>query len=173
MIIYDPSAAIIAGIDFEQIADDAVVGDFEDRRVGILVDRDDRPRALHADDVLDRAGDAEREVELRARRSGRSCRSGAPSAASRRRRSAATPRVRRRAPSASCCATAMMLGALDAATDRDDALGLREIDGLLRFAEGRFGLLTNRRRGRRSPPPSRTGAGARPSSRRRARNAPI
>jgi hypothetical protein len=29
--------------DLEQVAHDAVVGHFEDRRVGILVDRDDRP----------------------------------------------------------------------------------------------------------------------------------
>ena len=36
--------------------------------------------------------------------------------------------------------------ALDAAADRDDALGLREIDGLLGFAERRLGLLTNRGR---------------------------
>ena len=51
--------------DLEQVADDAVVGDLENRRVGILVDRDDRVRALHADQVLDGAGDAEREVQLR------------------------------------------------------------------------------------------------------------
>ncbi len=29
--------------DLEEIADDAVVGDFEDRRLGVLVDGDDRP----------------------------------------------------------------------------------------------------------------------------------
>ena len=34
--------------------------------------------------------------------------------------------------------------ALDAAADRDDALGLREIHGLLGFAERRLGLLANR-----------------------------
>src|SRR5437763_9656378 len=51
--------------DLEQVADDAVVGDLEDRRVGILVDGDDRARALHADEMLDRAGDAEREIQLR------------------------------------------------------------------------------------------------------------
>ena len=41
--------------DLEQVADDAVVGDLEDWRVGILVDGDDRVRALHADQMLDRA----------------------------------------------------------------------------------------------------------------------
>ena len=51
--------------DLVQVADDAEVGELEDRRVRVLVDRDDRARALHADLVLDRAGDADRDVELR------------------------------------------------------------------------------------------------------------
>src|SRR6186997_34907 len=37
----------------EQVAGDPVVGNLEDRGLGILVDGDDRPRALHADQVLD------------------------------------------------------------------------------------------------------------------------
>src|SRR4029079_6941543 len=53
------------GNDLEQVADDAVVGNFEDRGVGILVDVDHRARSLHADQVLNRPGDAEREVQLR------------------------------------------------------------------------------------------------------------
>src|SRR5437762_6056743 len=40
------------GHDFEDVADDAVIGDFEDGRVGILVDGDDGARALHADHML-------------------------------------------------------------------------------------------------------------------------
>src|SRR5579862_2143115 len=51
--------------DLVHVADDAEVGELEDRRVGVLVDRDDDVRALHAHLVLDRAGDAERDVELR------------------------------------------------------------------------------------------------------------
>ena len=51
--------------DLVQIADDAEVGEVEDRRVRVLVDRDDRAGVLHADLVLDRAGDPERDVELR------------------------------------------------------------------------------------------------------------
>src|SRR5438309_7750922 len=47
------------------VADDAEIAELEDRRVRVLVDRDDRAGALHADLVLDRAGDAERDVELR------------------------------------------------------------------------------------------------------------
>ena len=54
--------------DLEDVALNAVVGDLEDRRFGVLVDGDDRPRALHADEVLNRAGDAERDVELRRHR---------------------------------------------------------------------------------------------------------
>ena len=41
----------------------AVVGDAEDRRLGIGVDRDDRLGGAHAGEVLDRAGDPEREVD--------------------------------------------------------------------------------------------------------------
>src|SRR3954469_21259815 len=42
--------------DLVEIADDAEVGELEDRRVLVLVDRDDVLRGLHADLVLDRAG---------------------------------------------------------------------------------------------------------------------
>src|SRR5207249_2168493 len=48
-----------------QVADDADVAELEDRRVGVLVDGDDDARALHADLVLDRAGDPAGDVELR------------------------------------------------------------------------------------------------------------
>src|SRR4051794_19659000 len=51
--------------DLVHVADDAEVAEFEDRRVRVLVDRDDHVRALHADLVLDRAADAERDVQLR------------------------------------------------------------------------------------------------------------
>src|SRR5262249_37046984 len=50
--------------DLEDVADDAEVGHLEDRRVGISVDGDDRLRALHAGQVLDRAGDPARDVEI-------------------------------------------------------------------------------------------------------------
>ena len=48
-----------------QVAHDAVVGELEDRRLGILVDRDDRLGGLHAGPVLDGPGDARRDVQLR------------------------------------------------------------------------------------------------------------
>src|SRR5690349_13330010 len=41
--------------DLEQVTDHAEVGELEDRRLGILVDRDDRLRGLHAGPVLDGA----------------------------------------------------------------------------------------------------------------------
>src|SRR5690606_25013690 len=51
--------------DLEQVADQAVVGHLEDRRVRILVDRHDHLRILHARQVLDRARHAHRDVQLR------------------------------------------------------------------------------------------------------------
>ena len=92
------SSAIMRRHDLEQIADDAVVGDLEDRRVGVLVDRDDRARRPSCRPGAGWRRRCRARRRASARRSGRSCRSGAPSAASRRRRSAATRRARRRAP---------------------------------------------------------------------------
>ena len=54
-----------SGIGLEQIGHEADVRDLEDRRLRVLVDRDDRARVLDARDVLDRAGDADGDVELR------------------------------------------------------------------------------------------------------------
>src|SRR5256885_2266805 len=51
--------------DLEQIRDDPVVGDLEDRRLRVLVDRDDDLGGPHAGQALDRARDAEPQVELR------------------------------------------------------------------------------------------------------------
>ncbi len=53
------------GHDLVHVADHAEVAELEDRRVRVLVDRDDRAGALHPDLVLDCAGDAEGDVELR------------------------------------------------------------------------------------------------------------
>src|SRR4051794_22930469 len=52
------------GHDLEQVADQAVVGDLEDRRLLVLVDRDDDLRVLHPGQVLDGARDADRDVEV-------------------------------------------------------------------------------------------------------------
>src|SRR5215210_2571735 len=56
------------GQDLVQVADDAEIGELEDRRVRVLVDRDDVLRGLHAYLVLDGARDAGREVQLRRNR---------------------------------------------------------------------------------------------------------
>src|SRR5215207_1647552 len=53
------------GEDLVEVADDPEVGELEDRGVGVLVDRHDVLRGLHADLVLDRPGDAGGQVELR------------------------------------------------------------------------------------------------------------
>src|SRR6056297_3657169 len=49
----------------EQIGDKAIVRDLEDRRFLVLVDRDNHLGVLHAGEVLDRARDADRDVEVR------------------------------------------------------------------------------------------------------------
>src|SRR6266568_3071973 len=54
--------------DLEQVAHDAVVRDLEDRRVLVLVDRDDHFRRPHARQMLDRSGNADGDVERRAHR---------------------------------------------------------------------------------------------------------
>ena len=51
--------------DLEQVAADAVVGDLEDRRGLVLVDRDDALGLAHTGLVLDGAGDTESNVDLR------------------------------------------------------------------------------------------------------------
>src|SRR5215207_855528 len=53
------------GDDGVQVADDAEVGQLEDRGLGVLVDGHDGLRGLHAGAVLDRTGDADGDVELR------------------------------------------------------------------------------------------------------------
>src|SRR5436189_4304198 len=51
--------------DLVEVADDAEIGELEDRGVRVLVDGEDVLRALHPDLVLDRAGDARGQIELR------------------------------------------------------------------------------------------------------------
>src|SRR5215216_2416560 len=53
------------GHDLVEVADDAEVGELEDRGVRVLVDRHDVLRGLHAHLVLDGPGDAGRQVQLR------------------------------------------------------------------------------------------------------------
>src|SRR5580700_1100334 len=48
-----------------QIRDQAVIGDLEDRRVFILVDRNDDLGILHAGEMLDRPGNTDRNIEFR------------------------------------------------------------------------------------------------------------
>src|ERR1051326_1175479 len=48
----------------EQVGDQAVIRNLEDRGLFVLVDGDDHLGVLHAGEVLDGAGDADRDVEL-------------------------------------------------------------------------------------------------------------
>src|ERR1700677_4260996 len=50
--------------DIKQVADNRIIGDFEDGGLGIFVHGDDGARAFHAYDVLDGAANAEREIKL-------------------------------------------------------------------------------------------------------------
>src|SRR5947209_14776942 len=50
--------------DLEQVADEAEVGDLKDRGFLVLVDGDDQLRILHARDVLDRARNADRDIDF-------------------------------------------------------------------------------------------------------------
>src|SRR6478609_5228660 len=52
------------GHDLEQVTHDAVVGNLEDRRFLVLVDRHDGLAVLHAGEMLDGAGDADGDVEV-------------------------------------------------------------------------------------------------------------
>ena len=56
---------VSCGDDVEEVADDAVVDEVEDGGFGVLVDRDDGLGGLHAGPVLDGAGDAVGDVQLR------------------------------------------------------------------------------------------------------------
>src|SRR4051794_10226185 len=63
------SLCFLHGVDqlgdhLKQISDDAIVRDLEDRRVRVFINRDHRARALHSDEVLDRAGDSDGQIHL-------------------------------------------------------------------------------------------------------------
>src|SRR5688572_5014533 len=49
----------------EEVADESIVGDLEDRRFRVLVDRDDDLAVLHAGQMLDGTRDADGDVKLR------------------------------------------------------------------------------------------------------------
>jgi hypothetical protein len=130
------------GNDFEEIADDAVIGDFEDGRVLILVDGGDGARALHAHHMLDGAADAQREIKL-----GRDGLAGAADLAVHRKPAFVANRARRGDFAAhelgQLFGEGNIFGRFDAAADGDQDGRLREVDGLLGFAEKFEGLGAN------------------------------
>ena len=159
--------------DLEQVADDAVVGDLEDRRVGILVDRDDRAASPSCRPGAGSRRRCRARDTASARPSGPSCRPAAPSAASRRRRSAATPRARRRAPRRAAARAAMFACSLMPRPTETMRSACDRSTACLRLLKRRLGLLADRRRRRPSTASARTGAGAAPFAAWSARNAPI
>src|SRR5262245_43716391 len=113
--------------DLEEIAGYPEVGNLEDRRLGILVDRHDRPRSLHADEVLNRSGNAEGNIEL--------WRNGlprAPNLAIHRQPAGIADRTRGGNLGTHRLRELLdelqMFLALDATAHGNDSLGLREID---------------------------------------------
>src|SRR6185312_15850477 len=48
----------------KQVSHHAVISNFKNRRFSILIDSDDRARALHSHNVLNGAADADSEIEL-------------------------------------------------------------------------------------------------------------
>ena len=48
----------------EEVTDEAISGHLEDRRLFVLVDRDDHLRVLHAGSMLNGPGDPDRDVEI-------------------------------------------------------------------------------------------------------------
>ena len=138
-------ASVRAGRHFEEIADDAIIGDFENRGVRVLVDCNDGACALHPDDVLDGAGDADRDVQLR-----RDGLAGAADLALHGQPPRIADGTRRRELRAErrreLLRRARSLLALDPAADRHDALRLRQVDRSLRLLKRRVRLLPDRGR---------------------------
>src|SRR5580693_3526006 len=116
------------GDDFEEVAYDAVVGYFEDWRVLIFIDGGDGAGAFHADYVLDGAANAEREIKF-----GRDDLAvhGEPAFVANGARGAdfASHELRE------FFRDGNIFRSFDATTDGDEDGSLREIHGLLGFAE--------------------------------------
>ena len=59
------SLEVSSGTASKEVRDKPVIGHLEDRRLFVLVDRDDDLAVLHPREVLDRTRDADRDVEVR------------------------------------------------------------------------------------------------------------
>src|SRR5215212_3560817 len=127
---------------FEQISDNAVVRDIEDGCLGIFVNRHDRPRVLHANQVLNRAGDSKRDVKL-----GRNCLTWRSDLAVNWEPLGVANGTRSSKISSQHLCQLLsqheIVFALDTAPDRDNYLCLREINSLFRFLERRLGNHTH------------------------------
>src|SRR5205823_13983166 len=118
------------GHSFKEVTDDSVIRDVEDGSFRVFVNRHDSLRVLHADQMLNRTRDADRNLELR--RHGLTRRSNLSIdwqplriANGTRRGQIAAQRFGKffRQPE--------IIFAFDTTTDRDNDVGLTEIDSLL------------------------------------------
>ena len=129
----DPRGELVG--DVEQVGHRPVVGDVEDRRPRVGVDRDDQLRALHPLHVLRRAGDAEPEVEL-----GMHLRAGLADLAGLRHPAGVDHRARRAELGTERRGQLLgdldVLGPADAAADAHDQLGALEVDALVGRRDG-------------------------------------
>src|ERR1700689_5866033 len=126
----------------EQISHDGIVSDLKNRSFGIFVDRNDGARAFHPDDVLNRAADAQREIELGGNRL-----AGRPDLAVHGEPAGVADWGRGREFAAE--GLRKLLGQfdvflfLDAAAYGNNDFSLREIDGLLGFFKNFLRLVAN------------------------------
>src|SRR5579859_6258034 len=124
----------------EQIADHAVIRDFENRRFGVFVDGDDGARTLHAYNMLNGAADAQSEIKF-----GRDCLPGAADLAVHGQPAGVAdwPRGRQLATESigKLFGEINILLLFNSAADGDDDLRLAEVHRLLGFLEPlmRFG----------------------------------
>src|SRR5260370_15831194 len=136
------------GDDLEQVADDAIIGNFENRGIRVFIDGYYGSRPLHSHKVLDRPGDAYGHVHLRANGLSRTAHlafHGKPAGIA--------DGPRRGQFLADDIGQFLdqrdILRFLDAASDRDDELGGAQIHGARRFPEALLRRGTHIARGHR------------------------
>ena len=127
---------------FEQVADNAVIRHFKNRRVSVLINGDDGLCAFHADQVLDRAGDSHRQIHLWGHGLAGTADlalHGKPTTIANRTRGGQFPAQRL----GQLFHNVDIVLFLDAPADGDDDFRGREIDSAGGLAEGSFRLLAN------------------------------
>src|SRR5438094_8383554 len=127
---------------FEEIADDSIIGNVEDRGFGILINGHDGLGVLHSNQMLNRSGDAHGDVKFRSHSlTGRANltidRQPLCIADRSRCREIATENF-----SQFLCESQVVF-TLNSATDGDNDIGFAEVDGLFDFLKRRFRFHTD------------------------------